>query len=196
MNHELFFFFFFFSLHAVNIEDRIEDARLDRRTIISFPLPGKSETREGRRERERERKNCDACSRGRQGGEEIAESARMQIRAAVTGAAFSSMLPATCNVQPESLAFLVLPACLYTHASSCIMRHSHRSNSSPTPSPSLLRPPFLRHTLPSLLLRRLLLPPLASPPRSLGLSLLPRDGLSFRKDARIALSRAAFNSRR
>ena len=30
----------------------------------------------------------------------------------------------------------------------------------------------------------------------LGLSLLPRDGLSFRKDARIALSRAAFNSRR
>ena len=49
------FFLSFFSLHAVNIEDRIEDARLDRRTIISFPLPGKSETREGRRERERER---------------------------------------------------------------------------------------------------------------------------------------------
>lgn len=170
MNHELFFFFLsFFPLHAVNIQDRIEDAHSIGEQL-SLSLSRGRMKREGGRERER--KNGDACSRGRQGGE-IAESARMQIHTAVTAAAFSSILPATCNAQPEPR--ISGFTCLPLHP--CIVLHYALQSSfqlSPTPSP--LRPPFLRHTLPSLLLRRLLLPPLASPPVpfSLSLSLPPR----------------------
>lgn len=120
----------------------------------------------------------------------ITESPRMQIHRC-----HSVFYAPTIRDVPRSLAFLVLP--LYSDPALCtavIVQTSPLPSLPPTPplsSPS--------HMFPFLLLR-LLLPPSPSLRLRRSLFLLPRsstrDDLSFRKDARIALSRAAFNSRR
>lgn len=148
---------------------------------------------------------------------EIAESARMQIHRH-HGVFY---MPTTCTVQ-RGLAFLVLLAFTPMHRTALCATVIVSASPSLFPSlPQLPRPIkfslllffFTVHHLSSsstayfyplylslsftrgniIVVHLSFSLPLPLP---YGLSLFQRDGLSFRKDARIALSRAAFNSRR